>query len=370
MKNSADGRLVSLDALRGFDMFWIIGGDAMAQSLARATDSGFFEWIALQTEHVAWNGFRFYDLIFPLFLFIAGVSFPFSLESRKAKGQSRSKIYSHIIQRGLILVALGIVYNGFFRLDFENLRYASVLGRIGLAWMFAALIFFNTGLKWRIVWTTSILLIYWAVMALVPVPGYGAGVYTMEGSLVAHIDRLFLPGVLYNQVHDPEGILSTLPAISTALLGMLTGQLLRHRNHSMSAYRKLGIMLLCGTSFILLALLWNYWFPINKNLWTSSFVLLTGGISLLLLSVFYLVTDIWTWRKWAFPFIVIGLNPITIYLCNGGMINFRSTAQYFFGGLNQFMSGASADFYMALFTFLVSWFFLYFLYKKKIFLKV
>ncbi len=370
MKTKTTGRLTSLDALRGFDMFWIIGGGMMVHALAKFSHSGFIEWLDIQTEHVPWNGFHFYDMIFPLFLFIAGVTFPFSLHKRRSNGQTQGRIYRHIIGRGLILVFLGIVYNGLFRFDFGDLRYASVLGRIGLGWMFAALIAMNAGVRWQAVWCILILLGYWAILVLIPVPGYGAGNLTMEGSIVGYVDRLLLPGRLYRGIHDPEGILSTIPAVSTALLGMLTGRLLQFKNNIVPAGRKLWIMTVAGALLFLLAWLWNTVLPINKNLWTSSFVLITAGLSLLFLSVFYLIIDIWQIRFWAFPFVVIGLNPITIYLAQAGMISFMATAQYFFGGLIRFAPESHQPFWSALAYFIVSWLFLYFLYRKKIFLKV
>lgn len=363
-------RLLSLDALRGFDMFWIAGGAGIFVSLAKITDSSVLDWIAAQTEHAQWNGFTFFDLIFPLFLFIAGVSFPFSLAGRKAKGHSKRLIYRHVFQRGIILVLLGIVYNGFFTTDFADMRFASVLARIGLGWMFGALIVMNAKITWQAIWCLGLLLIYYALMMLVPVPGYGAGVLTVDGSLAAYIDQALVPGRLYLGTHDPEGLFSTIPAVSTALLGMLTGQLLKQKNIKFTMYRKFIIMLGSGIVLILLALLWNLSFPINKNLWTSSFVFLTGGISLILLSVFYLILDIWKIRFWAFPFVIIGLNPITIYLAQAGMINFSSTSNYFFSHFFESVSSRYYPFWMACSFFLVSWLFLYFLYKKNIFLKV
>lgn len=370
MTKPAADRLHSLDALRGFDMFWIAGGAMMFQALATGTDAGWIDWISSQCEHAQWNGFRFFDLIFPLFLFIAGVSFPFSLASRRSRGHTNTQIHRHIIQRGIVLVLLGIIYNGFFRLDFENLRVASVLSRIGLAWMFGALIAMHARPIWQGIWLVGLLLGYYAMMMLIPVPGYGAGDLSMEGNLASYIDRMIVPGKLYLGIHDPEGLFSTIPAISTALFGILTGELLKLKKQVLSDYRKAGIMLASGIVLILLSLVWNLSFPINKNLWTSSFVLLTSGISHILLSFFFTVTDIWKIRGWSFPFVIIGLNPITIYLAQAGMINFWSTAQYFFGGITGKLSPHAQDFWNAAAYFLVSWLFLYFLYRKKIFLKV
>ncbi|MCK4921069.1 MAG: DUF5009 domain-containing protein [Bacteroidales bacterium] len=370
MTKQSSNRLYSLDALRGFDMFWIAGGAAIFVTLSKNTDSNVIDWIASQTDHAKWNGFKFYDLIFPLFLFIAGVSFPFSLASRKAKGHTKKRIYQHIIKRGIVLVLLGIVYNGILVRDFSDMRFASVLSRIGLAWMFAALIVLNTKVLWQGVWFMGLLLLYYALMMLVPVPGYGAGVLTVDGSLAAFIDQIIVPGRLYKGTHDPEGLFSTIPAISTALLGMLTGHLLNLKKKEITQHRKFYIMLGAGTCLILLALLWNMSFPINKNLWTSSFVFMTGGISLILLSVFYLVLDIWKIRWWAYPFMVIGLNPITIYLAQAGMINFRSTSEYFFAHFFESISNNYFEFWMACMYFAVSWLFLYFLHKQRIYLKV
>lgn len=365
MKN----RLISLDALRGFDMFWIIGGASIFRKLADVTDSNALDWIALQTRHVEWNGFRFFDLIFPLFLFIAGVSFPFSLSSRIKKGVSKSQILRHIIQRGIILVLLGFIYNGVFKTGFTEFRYASVLGRIGLAWMFAAIIYLYTQRTGQIIWFFSILMGYYAIMLLIPVPGYGAGNLTLEGNLATYIDSNFLPGTLYLGCLDPEGILSTIPAISTAMLGMFTGQILKTDNRKINPFKKFYIMLGSGAILIFISLLWNLSFPINKSLWSSSFVLCTGGISLMMLALFYIILDIWKFKSWVLPFIIIGLNPITIYL-GQKIIDFWFTADYFFGHFFDTISNTYAQVWMACSYLFVSWIFLFFLHKKSIYLKV
>lgn len=198
-------RLQSLDALRGFDMFWIMGGGGIFVGLATLTGWPVFQWWAEQLEHVQWNGFRFYDMIFPLFLFIAGISFPFSMAKRVARNDSRQSIYKHVIGRGLILVFLGIIYNNGIRFDFSELRYGSVLGRIGLAWMFAAIIFMNTKLSFRIVWFCALLTSYWLLLLLFPAHDLGStDIFSQEGNLASHIDRLLMPGKLFLGNHDPE----------------------------------------------------------------------------------------------------------------------------------------------------------------------
>lgn len=364
-------RLVSLDALRGFDMFWIMGGENIIHALAQLTNWALFIWLGTQMEHVEWNGFRFYDNIFPLFLFIAGVTMPFSMKRRMERGDSNAKLYGHIIFRGLMLVFLGLIYNGLLRFNFEHQRYASVLGRIGLAWMFAAIIFINTKtVRSQFIWFAGILLAYWAAMMLIPVPGYGAGVLTKEGSLAGYIDRMLLPGRLYLGVHDPEGIFSTIPAIGTALMGVLTGHFLKFSKIGLVPMKKGVYIFVAGLLSIGLGWLWDLSFPVNKNLWTSSFVLVAGGWSLVYLSIFYMIIDVWKFRKWAFFFIVIGLNPITIYLAQNGMINFESTTRYFFGGMVKLTPELWQNVLLGVLYVGVSWLFLYFLYKKKIFLKV
>lgn len=363
-------RLYSLDALRGFDMFWIMGGQALFAGLATLTGWPVLKWWAIQLKHAPWHGFHFYDMIFPLFLFIAGISFPFSLAKRTAMHQSRNKIYSHVIYRGLILVLLGILYNNGLRFNLDELRYGSVLGRIGLAWMFAALIFMNTRLTWRIIWFWAILAGYWLLLLLFPATDLGSNdPFSQTGNLASYIDRLIMPGRLYAGNHDPEGILSTLPAVSTAILGMLTGEFLMSEYPVGKKMLKLLWIIIAGVTFLIIGKLWDATFPINKNLWSSSFVCFAGGISLLLFALFYLIIDIWNFRKWAFFFVVIGMNPITIYLA-GRIISFRHASDFFFGAFSdlfpevwsQFLGGAGVT--------AVGWVFLYILFKKKIFLKV
>lgn len=361
---------MSLDALRGFDMFWISGGQIIIASLAALTGWGLFEWLEKHMHHAEWDGFLFYDLIFPLFLFISGATWPFSLNKRLANSQPKSRIYSHIFQRVLLLVFFGMIYNGLLRFDFENMRYASVLARIGIAWGFGALIVMHSSPKWWGAWFGGILLSYWALMALIPVPGFGAGNYSMEGSLVGYIDRLFLPGRLYLKVHDPEGILSTFPAIATALMGSITGNFLLKSDLKISRKRKFYYLFAAGILSMFAGWLWGFVFPVNKNLWTSSFVLFAGGLSLLFLAFFYLVIDIWGYRRWAFFFVVIGLNAITIYMLQAGIFNFHDTTNYFFGGLVRLIGGEWGDLIYALGFVAIVWLVLYVLYKKKIFLKV
>lgn len=363
-------RLQSLDALRGFDMFWIMGGEGIFVGLAVLTGWPVFQWWAEQLGHVPWHGFKFYDMIFPLFLFIAGISFPFSMAKRAANNESRDKLYKHVISRGLILVFLGIIYNNGVRFELGDLRYGSVLGRIGLAWMFAALIFMNSKLSWRIVWFCSLLLGYWFLLLLFPAHDLGSmDPYSQEGNLASYIDRLIMPGRLYLGNHDPEGLFSTIPAIGTALLGMFTGEFMLSRYLNDKPLKKVLYLVLAAIALMIIGKVWNLAFPINKNIWTSSFVCFVGGLSLLLFAIFYLIIDVWGYKKWAFFFVVIGVNPITIYLV-GRIVNFRSAANFFFRGFAELLPETWIPLINGIGITAVAWTFLYILYKKKIFLRV
>ena len=361
------GRLQSLDALRGFDMFWIVGGEGIVHALKEATGWGWTIWLSGQLDHVQWNGFRFYDLIFPLFLFLSGATMPFSLTRKIEAGVPKNKIYWSVTRRGLILVLLGCIYNGLLRFDFEHQRYASVLAQIGIAYMFAAYFFLNTKWKGQALWAAGIVLFYWAIMKLIPVPGYGAGDLTREGNLATYIDQLLLPGTMHEGIFDPEGILVKLPATATALLGALAGWWLKQGK--IKDYRKVGYMVSGAIVLLLFAYLVGMSFPVNKKLWSSSFVLHTAAISTLLLATFYLVIDLWQFRRWAFFFIVIGMNPITIYMATG-IIDFWHISDYFLGGAARLTGESWGNVILAIGVVITEWGFLYFLYRKRIFLKV
>ncbi|HID21123.1 MAG TPA: DUF5009 domain-containing protein [Planctomycetaceae bacterium] len=316
-----------------------------------------------RTKHPRWNGYEPWDQIFPLFMFIVGVAVPYSLAKRTERGESRSALYWRVIRRGLTLVLLGMIFNGLLRFDFAHQRYPSVLGRIGLTYLFATLIAMNVRVRGLIVSTLGILIGYWAIMKFVPVPGYGAGDWTPGHTLCGYLDRLLLPGVLYEKVRDPEGILSTLPAIATVLSGILAGHWLRRQD--LSGQKKAAGLAVAGVVGVVLGKCLDPVFPINKNLWTSSFVLFTSGWSALLLSVFYLVIDVWQYRRWAFFFVVIGMNAITIYmLCE--FVDFRGVFDVVFARASDKVHPAL----LASGEVLTGWVLLYWMYCRKIFLKV
>lgn len=314
MRARAEGeppRLASLDALRGFDMFWITGGAVLFRALAEHTDVRAFAWIAEQTEHAEWHGFRLWDLVFPLFLFLAGVSTPLSLEKRRAEGATRGELARHAVRRGLTLVGLGVVYNGLLRFDWDDLRVASVLGRIGLAWMFAALAALYLSARAQVGLAAGLLLGYWAALAWVPVPGFGAGDLSPGASLTDWVDRALLPGRLHRGVRDPEGLLGTLPAVATALFGIFTGRFVRAEPR---AAQRVGGLLAAGLAALAVGWLWSRVLPWNKNLWTSSFTVWTAGLSLVAFAAAHVVVDVLGARRLAFPFVVVGRNAILIYL--------------------------------------------------------
>jgi predicted acyltransferase len=366
-------RIASIDALRGFDMLWIMGAELIVVALATYTQWPIMKTLAFHMDHPVWEGFRFYDNIFPLFLFLAGVSLPFSLIRRKEKGENMKTIYAHIAKRTLILIFLGCLVNGMLASEwngFSGVRYASVLGRIGTAWGIAAVLALNFDVKKIAIISGSILVGYWAFMMFVPVPGIGAGVMTMEGNWASYIDQHILPGVLYQKVMDPEGIFSTIPAVSTALFGVLTGYFLKTSHDIFSPSRKALYMFLAGLAFLLLGLIWSLHFPVIKSIWTSSFTCLTAGIDLVLLALFYYIIDVKQFTKWAFPFKVIGMNSITIYLMVHGALTFGGTRDFFFTALISVFPVDFQPVLSAILLLLVEWVVLYYLYKKEIFLKV
>ncbi|MBP5770990.1 MAG: DUF5009 domain-containing protein [Bacteroidaceae bacterium] len=365
------GRLQSLDALRGFDMFFIMGGAGLLAALAVWFPCPFTEELARQMEHVEWNGLTHHDTIFPLFLFIAGISFPYSLAKQRESGKSEVAIHRKVIVRGLLLFLFGLLYNGLLSTwDFANLRYASVLARIGFAWMFAALIFMHTGWRTRAGITAILLVGYYLIARFVPAPdGGGADIFSAQGSFIGYVDRLLLPGKIYYGNLDPEGILSTVPAIATALLGMFTGEWVKMEHKDLTPSKKALCLVLAGIVCLGLGLLWSLDFPINKKLWTSSFVLVVASYSLLMFALFYYIIDVLMWRRWTLFFTVIGLNSITIYL-GQKFINFAFTGEKLFGGLIQLLPANAQPFWEKASYIFACWLFLYVLYRKRIFLKV
>ncbi|MBW8184424.1 transmembrane glucosamine N-acetyltransferase NagX [Shewanella nanhaiensis] len=367
-------RLMSLDALRGFDMFWILGGEALFAGLLLWTGWHGWQWADAQMHHCQWHGFTFYDLIFPLFIFLSGVALGLSPKRLdKLPMAQRMPLYKHSVKRLLLLLFFGVLYNHGWGtgapVAIDEVRYASVLGRIAFAWFFAAMLVWHTSFRTQVLVTLGILVFYGLAQLLIPVPGYGAGVFSPEGSINAYVDTHLLPGITYqNRALDPEGILSTFPAIANAMAGVFVGHFIV-KEHAKGEWYKVLIMLITGALVLGCGWLLNLVIPVNKDLWTSSFVLVTTGWSMILLAVFYAVVDVLKWQKAAFPFVVIGCNAIIIYLASS-LIDWKYTAQSLFGGVvNAFPSSAQA-LMAAICLLLVQWLLLFWMYKRGVFVKV
>jgi predicted acyltransferase len=315
MPENVTSRLLSLDVFRGITIAAMI----LVNSPGNQTAYAFL-------EHAEWNGCTPTDLIFPFFLFIVGVSLVFSLTKRLERGDPDNDILLQVVKRSLIIFGLGLLLNGFPYYDLTTLRIPGVLQRIALCYLAAAIVFLKTrpspslplpqGGEGRGEGNTlSIIVVllvgYWIAMTTIQVPGYGVGDLGMEGNLAAYIDRMFLAGHIYKPVYDPEGILSTLPAIATTLLGNLAGVWLLSRK---SVDQKAGGLIIAGTAALAAGWLWGRVFPINKALWTSSYVLWTGGWALYLLAFLYWVIDVKDWKRWSKPFEIFGVNAIAAYL--------------------------------------------------------
>jgi predicted acyltransferase len=366
-------RLASLDVLRGFDMFWIIGGGSLIVALSKALDWGWLHVVAEQMEHVRWEGFHFEDLIFPLFMFISGVAIPYSITSKIEKGGNKFELFKKAARRGLILILLGIFYNGALERGFTTMRIPSVLGQIGIAYFFAAtIVIFTKDMKSRIFWLLGILISIAILQLGVPVPGQGAGLLDPVNGINAYLDRLLIPGRLHGKTFDPEGLLCSISAISVTLMGALAGGILR--DGQPASTRKASILAVTGAAIIVTALALSTFYPIIKAAWTVPFDMLASGISFMLLALFYLSIDVKNWHNelaWGigsykvFFFKVIGMNSITIYV-GARIFDFTDAATNFVG----FMEPSLGNWIIILGRLTLEWLVLYFLYKKSVFLRV
>jgi len=393
-------RLVSLDALRGFDMFWILGAGEFVVALRRMQPSPVTNFLADQLEHKPWEGFGFYDLIFPLFVFIVGVSLVFSLtKSLERDGMARTHV--KIFRRFVVLFALALIYSGGVAKEWPGIRLMGVLNRIALCYLFAAIIFCH--FRWKAIAGITVLLLagYWALMTFVSFPDVRPvdanrhsissnltttnvadlnfsstrqlrGVFEPGLNLAHYIDQKYLPGKKWDGTWDPEGYLSTIPAVATCLLGLLAGLLLK--NPSLSDRGKVQVLLIAGAIMVPLGFLWGLQFPVIKKIWTSSYVLVAGGYSALLLGLFYLVLEVWRVQRWAWLFIWIGANAITLYMAHN-MIDFYGLAWRFAGGdvrkfFNTHVAAGFGEVVIALVSVTLAILLARFLYQRKIFLRV
>ncbi len=368
----SNGRLMSLDAFRGFVMFWIVGGEALAHALAKldGVQSEVLNTVMIQLKHVSWEGFRFYDLIFPSFVFIVGASVAFSLGKLQASGSRRAAV-RRVIWRGLLLWLVGIIYYGGISGGLEGVRLLGVLQRIGICYLVTGLLFIYLPVRGLVAAFLILLGGYWALLSFVAVPGQEAVSFEEGRNITNWFDSKYLPFFKWNGTHDPEGILSTLPAIATCLLGVFTGLVLK--NERMAGGKKALTLLGVGVALVLAGHLWGGYHPVIKNLWTSSFVVLAGGWSLILLAFFYLVIDVVRVKKWAMPFVWIGMNPIAIYLLSD-VVKFNQIAERVLGGsiadwANGMASGLGALVVAVGGMILILWL-CRTLYKRKIFFRI
>ncbi|MGB9623584.1 MAG: acyltransferase family protein [Phycisphaerae bacterium] len=362
----ASQRLVSLDALRGFDMFWIVAAEGVVRALHTITPGGPVGFVARQLQHVPWQGLRFYDLIFALFVFIVGVSMVFSL-SKSIKEAGTPATYRKIVRRALLMFLLGIFYYGGLSKGIKGIRLLGVLQRIALAYLFSGLIFTSCRPRGMVIACVSLLVGYWAMMMFVPVPGVGTGCFEPGRNLAHYVDSRFLPLKKYGGTWDPEGLLSTIPAIGTCLIGVFAGLLLKRID--IQPQKKVLILLGSGVAGVALGYLWGMQFPIIKVLWTSSYVLAAGGYSCILLAVFYQVVDIWQFRRWAIPFVWIGMNSITIYVSRK-IIDYDKVADRLVGGPIKAAFGRYDELVVAITVALLIFALARFLYRRQIFLRL
>lgn len=365
-------RLLSLDFFRGITI----------AAMILVNNPGNWSHVYPPLLHAEWHGWTPTDLIFPFFLFIVGVSITLAFSTRKLEQTPSKDLYRKIARRTFLLFALGLFLSGFPFYDLTSIRIPGVLQRIAVCYFFASLIFLHGSVKTQAAWAFGFLLVYWAAMAWFPVPGVGAGSYEKGANFSAWIDQLFLNGHMWSQTKtwDPEGIFSTLPAISTTLFGVLTGQLLRH---NMAAMKKVWLMLIYALAAIAIGSVWHYVLPINKSLWTSSYALFMSGMALAVLALSYYLIDIKGWRKGTQPFCVYGMNAITVFVASGIVGRLLYLVKWQSGDavitlkdwlVNSFfvpwLSPLNASLAYALCFVFLSYLAMYYLYKKQIFIKV
>jgi predicted acyltransferase len=372
-KSGLSGRMLSLDVFRGITIAGMI----------LVNNPGTWSSIYWPLEHAEWDGWTPTDLIFPFFLFIVGISITLAFARRVESGNDKQELLTKVIKRSAIIFALGLFLNGFPYFNLAEIRIAGVLQRIAVCYLVASLIFLKTRWRTQAITTVALLLLYWFLMTVVPVFVFGANDLSKEGNLAAHVDRWLLGKHIWKGgvVYDPEGLLSTIPAIATTLAGVLTGHWLRSRR---TQFEKIGGMFFAGACAITVGWVWHFWFPINKSLWTSSYVVFTAGMALQLLAICYWLVDIKGYRVWAKPFIIFGVNALALFVFSGllarlmGIVKIpqgdgSSLALQPYIYKNLFASWAAplnASLFFAI-TYIFFWLLLmWLLYRKNIFIKV
>ncbi|HKW28828.1 MAG TPA: heparan-alpha-glucosaminide N-acetyltransferase domain-containing protein [Verrucomicrobiae bacterium] len=398
--SSASRRLMSLDALRGFDMFWIIGADSLVYALNQMSQTRPTAFLAYELDHSDWQGMRFYDLIFPLFVFLAGVALVFSLGKTLATS-GRARALQRVFVRSILLYALGVFCYGGFANSWPDIRLLGVLQRIALAYFFTGLFFCFFKPRVLVVICAGLLVGYWAAMTFVPFPDvrptpqtqiigretgftnvsqlnlasthYIRGAFVKGVNLSNYVDQKYLPGYKWDGTWDPEGILSTIPAVGTCLLGVFAGLLMR--DQKIKDHRKVLYLLSFGVLAVAVGWIWGLQFPVIKKIWTSSYVLVAGGYSAILLGVFYQIVDVWKWQTWCRPFVWIGMNPLTLYLADNILGGYASLSPRLAGGnikafLDAHVAQGSGQLMISVTGLVLAFWLAHFLYRRQIFLRL
>ena len=380
MKTNSKNRLLSLDVFRGFTIAGMI----------LVNNPGSWDHLLPALHHATWHGCTFADLIFPFFLWVVGAAIPLSFANRMDHGASRSQILRHVFGRAFILFAIGLFLNGFpfglvpgHTFSWDTIRIPGVLQRIAICFLIGSLIFLYSNIFWQIVSTVFLLTISWLLLKFISLPDFGAGILEPNGNLAWFIDSHLLRGHTYAKAlipgFDPEGIFSTLTAVATALTGVLTGHSLRSKKTQLA---KTAWMLITGILCICFGSLLNNWLPINKSLWTSSYVIFTTGMALTIFSCCYWLIDIRKYQKWFKPLEIYGLNALTIFVTSGiigrltlfirinepaGLVSFKT---YYYHFITQLIPNLMlASFLHAILFMIIMYFIAYELYRAKITIK-
>lgn len=400
-ESAGQGRLMSLDALRGFDMFWIVGAGALVEALGKVDNNSVTRFLSTQLTHVQWEGFHFEDLIFPMFVFISGVSLVFSTDKTMAR-LGRAKALLKLARRSALLILLGIFYCGGLSGRWPEIRLLGVLQYFGLACFFAGILYVALRRARPLAAVcAAILLGYWALMALVPFPdvrldkeslakivaqvgstdpakvlqsaaGKVRGRYEEGLNLSNYVDYRFLPGKKINGAYENQPLLGTLGVVSACLLGMLAGLWLRRGD--VGGPRKVAGLWAAGAVCVVIGLLWGAQFPLIKKLWSPSFVLVAGGVSAALLGLFYCIVEIWKKQRWCQPFVWIGMNSITLYLAYN-VISFPKVAERLAGGdlqrcLDTYVGTGAGSVFLVVVELTLTFLLVRFLYVRKIFIRL
>jgi predicted acyltransferase len=359
-------RLISLDAMRGFTIAAMILVNYPAS----------WEHIYPPLEHAEWDGLTATDLVFPFFLFIVGVSITLSFTRLQERGATKNSLYKKIVIRAIKIFAVGIILSLIPNFEFDNIRFAGVLQRISIVFLVCSVIFLNTSLRFQVWFGFFILVVYWLAMTLIPTPGVGEVSLEKGVNLAAWVDSVLLPGRMWQVTWDPEGILSTFPAIVTGITGLMAGHLLLSKRTS---HEKSILLLVSGFIAVCLGYLWGLTFPVNKNLWSSSYVMVTSGLASLLLGTMYYIVDIRNYTGGTKAGIIFGANAIAIYVVSDVIsiifysmqFGTASLSQHFMAGLTSagFAPELASMLYAIIFV-LINFCIAYILYKKKIFIRL